>query len=275
MKITVVGSKGQLGSALQAALTGESLQLLDLPEYDMTVFPAARDVITAFRPDVVILAAAMTDVDGCERQPELAYRVNALGTRNVALACQVLNAPLLYVSTDYVFDGVGREPHWEYDAPNPQCVYARSKLAGEQIVRDLLSRFYITRTAWLYDRTHRNFVNTVRRLAAEREALRMVTNEEGSPTYAPDLAAAISQLIRIPAYGIYHFTNSGTCSRYEWARAIMALSGRPDYPIYPTDSYPRPAKVPAFVELRNLFGAALGITLRPWQEALAECLRDG
>ncbi len=275
MKITVVGHKGQLGEALHVALAGESLQLLDLPEYDITIYPECLRPIEEYSPDVVIHAAAMTDVDGCELKPELAFRVNALGTRNVALACQKTNATMLYLSTDYVFDGTTREPHWEYDRPNPQSVYARSKWAGEQIVRDLLSRFYIVRTAWLYDRTHRNFVNTVRRLSAERDHLKMVTNEEGSPTYAPDLAAAITKLIRHPAYGIYHFTNAGVCSRYQWARKILDLIGKKDYPLHPTDSYPRPARVPAYVELRNLFGAALGITLRPWEEALEECLGGG
>jgi len=275
MKITIVGHKGQLGEALQAVLASESLQLLDLPEYDITVYPDSLRPIEEYGPEVVIHAAAMTDVDGCEIKPEMAFRVNALGARNVALACQKMNAALLYVSTDYVFDGSSREPRWEYDRPNPQSVYARSKCAGEQVVRDLLQRFYIVRTAWLYDRTHRNFINTVRRLCAERDHLKMVTTEEGSPTYAPDLAAAIAKLIRHPAYGIYHFTNSGVCSRYQWARKILDLLGKKDYPLYPTDSYPRPAQVPAYVELKNCFGAALGITLRPWEEALEECLSGG
>jgi dTDP-4-dehydrorhamnose reductase len=274
MRITIVGHKGQLGEALQTALAGEELQLLDLPEYDMTAYPAATRVIEDYAPDMVLLPAAMTDVDGCETKPELAFRVNALGARNVALACQTRNTPLLLVSTDYVFGDNKREPRYEYDRPDPQCIYARSKLAGEQIIRDLLSRFYIVRTAWLYDRTHRNFVNTIKRLSSERDRLKMVTTEEGSPTYAPELAAAITKLIHTSAYGIYHFTNSGVCSRYQWARKIMDLLGRSDYDIEPTDSYPRPAQVPAFVELKNSFGAALGITLRPWEEALEECLRD-
>ena len=272
MRITIVGHKGQLGEALQTALAGEEFQLLDLPEYDMTAYPAATQIIEEWTPDVVLLPAAMTDVDGCETKPELAFRVNALGARNVALACQARHTPLLLVSTDYVFGDNKREPRYEYDRPDPQCIYARSKLAGEQIVRDLLSHFYIVRTAWLYDRTHRNFVNTIKRLSGERDRLKMVTTEEGSPTYAPDLAAAIARLIHTSAYGIYHFTNSGVCSRYQWARKIMDLLGRPDYAIEPTDSYPRPAQVPAFVELKNTFGAALGISLRPWEEALEECL---
>ena len=272
MKTTIVGSNGQLGGALQKALAGQELQLLDLPDYDMTVYPACLKPILAFAPDVVIHAAAMTDVDGCEREPEAAFRANALGTRNVALACQALDAPMVYVSTDYVFDGTAQTPRHEYDLPNPQSVYARSKLAGEVIVRDLLAKFYITRTAWLYDATHRNFVTTMRRLSDERPSLKVVTNEVGSPTYAWDLAEAIAKLIRFPAYGIYHFVNSGVCSRYDLARKALDLMGKEGYPLEPTDHYPRPAKVPPHVELANVMGAALGIVLRPWQTALEACL---
>ena len=272
MKITIVGHRGQLGEALQRALAGHALQGLDLPEYDITRYPACTHPILEYAPDVVIHAAAMTNVDGCEADPDLAFRVNALGTRNVALACQTLDVPMVYVSTDYVFSGDEGSPRYEYDLPNPQSVYARSKLAGERIVRDLLPQCYITRTAWLYDATHRNFVNTVRRLAQERPSLKMVTNEVGSPTCAKDLAEAIARLIRYPAYGVYHFVNSGVCSRFEFTRAILELSGRGDYPLEPIDHYPRPAKVPAHVELKNVMGAALGITFRPWREALQECL---
>ena len=176
------------------------------------------------------------------------------------------------MSTDYDFDGTDETPRYEYDRPNPQSVYARSKLAGEQIVRDLLDKFYIARTAWLYDATHRNFVTTMRRLADERLSLKVVTNEVGSPTYAKDLAEAIAKLIQIPAHGIYHFVNSGVCSRFELARATLDLIGKEDYPLEPTDHYPRPAEVPARVELANVMGAAIDITFRPWQDALKECL---
>ncbi|NLS75714.1 MAG: dTDP-4-dehydrorhamnose reductase [Chloroflexi bacterium] len=272
MKITIVGHKGQLGEALQGALAGHALQGLDLPEVDITRYPACAEPILGFAPDVVLHIAAMTNVDGCETDPDQAFRVNALGTRNVALACQALDVPMLYVSTDYVFRGDEGSPRYEYDLPNPQSAYARSKLAGEQIVRDLLRKHYITRTAWLYDGTHRNFVTTMRRLATERPSLKVVTNEVGSPTYAKDLAEAIAKLIRRPAYGIYHFANTGVCSRFEFTKAILELSGLADYPVEPVDHYPRPAKVPARVELKNVMGAALGIAFRPWREALEECL---
>jgi len=274
MRVAITGSAGQLGRALQATLHDQTLLLLDLPEHDLTAHEQTLGIITEFRPDVAIHAAAFTNVDLCEREPETAYRVNALATQNVALACQSCGAAMVYISTDYVFDGAQSEPYWEWDHPNPQSVYARSKWAGEQITQSLLTRFYIARTAWLYSRGGKNFVQSVLRLADEHSELSYVTDEVGSPTYAPDLAAALTQLIAHPLYGIYHFTNTGVCSRYEWAKAILELAGRPDYPIHPTQGYQRAAKVPARSELRNFCGATqLGITLRPWREALADYFR--
>lgn len=273
MRIVITGSAGQLGQALQEQLRGQDLLLLDLPDYDITDHQQVQEVIVPFGPDVVVHGAAFTDVDRCELQPEVAHRVNALGTQNVALACQRCGAAMVYISTDYVFDGTKEGAYWEWDQPNPQSVYAQSKLAGEYYTQALLSRFYIVRTAWLYSRGPRNFVSTVLRLAGERDELHFVTDEVGSPTYAPDLARAVGQLIAHPLYGIYHFTNAGVCSRFEWAKAILELSGRSDYPIFPTQGYERPAKVPAHSELRNFCGATqLGITLRPWRDALEDCL---
>jgi dTDP-4-dehydrorhamnose reductase len=270
MRIVITGSAGQLGRALQVTLHTEDLLLLDLPTHDLTDYAQTFRAVTDFQPNIVIHAAAFTNVDLCEQEPEVAYRVNALATQNVALACQSCSAVMLYISTDYVFDGTSSEPYWEWDRPNPQSIYARSKLAGEQITQMLLRQFYIVRTAWLYNRGGKNFITSVLRLADERAELHYVTDEVGSPTYAPDLAAAIAKLIQHPLYGIYHFTNAGVCSRYEWAKAILELAGRPDYPIFPMQGYKRAAKVPAHCELRNFAGAQLGITLRPWREALAD-----
>ena len=153
MRIVITGSAGQLGQALQAVLVGHDLLLIDLPDHDITNFGRMQEAIVSFHPQVVIHGAAMTDVDGCERQPEAAYRVNGLGTQNIALACQGCDAAMLYVSTDYVFDGTKEGPYWEWDRPNPQSVYGRSKLAGEYYPQALLQKFYIVRTAWLYSRT--------------------------------------------------------------------------------------------------------------------------
>lgn len=274
MRLAITGAWGQLGRSLQGALNGRDLFLIDLPEHDITDI-ATISAVASFEPDLVIHAAAMTDVDGCELDPDSAYNVNALGTQNVALACQRCDAPLLYVSTDYVFDGDKEEPYLEFDEPNPISVYGRSKLAGELFVRSLLNRFYIVRTAWLYSRGGDNFVNRVLQLAEERKDLSVVSSEVGSPTYAPDLAEAIVRLIEHPLYGIYHLVNEGSCSRYEFAHKILELAGKTSFPLYPAETFDRPAKVPANAVLRNFCAATqLAITLRPWEEALRAYFED-
>lgn len=275
MRLAITGAWGQLGRALQDALDGDELFLIDLPDHDVTdkgIIPSIAD----FEPDLVIHTAAMTDVDGCERNPDVAHKVNAVGTRNVTLACQRCHAPMLYMSTDYVFDGTREEPYLEYDEPNAINEYARSKLAGEEFVRDLLNRFYIVRTAWLYSHGGNNFVQKILELAEEQDELSVVSNEFGSPTYAPDLAEAIAQLIQHPLYGIYHLVNEGSCSRYEFAAQILELAGKNDFPLRPIQTYARPAKVPRRAVLRNFAAATqLGITLRPWEEALRAYFEEG
>jgi len=215
----------------------------------------------------------MTNVDGCERNPDAAYRINALGTQNVALACQRCDAAMVYVSTNEVFDGTKGEPYLEFDRPNPINAYGRSKLAGEFFTRTLLHRFYIVRTAWLYARGGSNFVTKMIHLADERGELRVVTDEISSPTYAPDLAEAIAKLIRTDHYGIYHFTNEGICSRYDFVIKILELSDRGHIPVHPitSDQYTRVSTPPPYAPIRNFCAAtALGIILRPWEEALRD-----
>lgn len=272
MRIAITGSKGQLGSALARVFAHEPLLLVDLPEHDITDLGAITSAIGDFRPDLIIHGAAMTNVDACEADPETAYRVNAIGTRNVAVAAQQAGVPMVYISTDYVFAGDREEPYWEFDDVAPLSAYGRSKWAGEQLVRQLVAKHYVVRTAWLYGDGPRNFVETVLRLARERGALTMVTDEVGSPTYAVDLAGALAQLVSRPAYGTYHMVNQGTCSRYEWAVEILRQAGMAHVPVQPSQNYQRLARVPKHVALRNLCGAALGIALRPWPEALAAYL---
>ncbi len=274
MRIAITGAQGQLGVALQHLLTAHELLLMDLPTHDI----AARAIIPTvvdFAPEVVINCAAYTNVDNCELNPEDAYRVNAIGVQNLALACQKCDAALVHVSTDYVFAGDQREPYWEFDQPRPISVYGASKLAGEWYAQTLLRKFYIARTAWLYSRTGKNFVKTVLRLAREKGELSMVTNEVGSPTYAPDLAAALVQLMQTGQYGIYHLTNSGHCSRYEFAAEILRQGEYEHVPLHPIDNYPRPARPPAYCVLRNFCAAEWGITLRSWQEGLAAYFGGG
>jgi dTDP-4-dehydrorhamnose reductase len=274
MRIFITGFSGQLGQALATALAGETLYGPDHRALDITDLAATKRAIADFAPDVVIHAAAMTHVDECALHPEQAYRVNALGTRNVALACQIVGATLAYISTNEVFNGFKTEPYWEYDLPDPINAYGRSKLAGEWFTQTLLRRFYIIRTAWLYSRSGANFLHKILHLADERGALQVVTDEVSSPTYAPDLAQAIAQLIRTECYGIYHLVNEGACSRFALARRALELTGRQHVTIRPISrfQYRRPSTPPAYTALRNFAGAELGIRLRPWEEALAEFL---
>jgi dTDP-4-dehydrorhamnose reductase len=272
LRIVITGHRGQLGTALQNALAGAELLGLDLPEHDITDPLSIAEAIVEFQPDVVIHGAAMTNVDLCEREPEIAYRVNALGTQNIAIACGRCGAAMVHISTNDIFDGKLGRPYYEWDSPSPQSVYARSKAAAEFYVRTLLNRFYIVRTSWLYAREGENFCTKIMRAADKYGQLRVVTDEVATPTYAPDLAEAISQLIRTGHFGIFHFANSGTCSRYEWARRLLELSGRGDIPVEPitADQWQRAAPPPLYAPIPNFVGAALGIILRPWEEALQD-----
>lgn len=274
MRILITGAKGQLGRALQRQFERESVWPADLPECDVTDRACVTQTITEFKPDVVIHAAAMTNVDGCARDPAAAYRANALGAHYVALACQQMGSAMVYISTNEVFDGKKAEPYWEFDATNPINTYARSKLAGENIIRDVLPRFYIVRTAWLYGQGGNHFVRKVIQRADELGRLRYVTDEIGSPTYAEDVAHGVCQLVQTGAFGVYHFVNEGIASRFDFAREILRLAGRGQVPVEPITlaEFPRPSTPPPYTPLRNFCGAALGITFRAWQDALAEYL---
>jgi dTDP-4-dehydrorhamnose reductase len=271
MRIAITGHNGQLGRQLRDVFASHEILLLDLPDSDITD-PGMSRAIAAWRPDLVVHAAAYTDVDGCEGNPEQAFLVNAVGTQNVALGAQQAGAALLYVSTNEVFDGRRRDLYREWDQVNPMSVYARSKAAGEQIVRDLLERLYIVRVAWLFGPGGVNFVTKILAAAERGGALRVSADEFGNPTYAPDAAAAIARLAASGHYGIYHLTNAGFCSRYEFAGEILRLAGRPNLPIAPILSaeWPRPSQPPLHAVLANTNAAALGIALRSWREALAE-----
>jgi len=276
MRLFITGIRGQLGRTLQAALTGHEVTGIDLPECDIAHRASIGAAIKDAAPDVVIHCAAMTDVDGCARDPLAAYRANGLGTQNVALACQTLGAPMLHISTNEVFDGAAGRPYTEFDALNPINAYARSKLAGEWYTRHLLTRFYIVRIAWLYALGGRNFTNPHRivQLADKHGRLRVVTDEVSSPTYAIDLAQAIAQLVASGQYGVYHFTNEGSCSRFDYVSEVLRLSGRSTVTVEPTTlaAFERDSTPPSFAPLANVAGAAIGIRLRPWQEAVAEFL---
>lgn len=273
MRLAITGAEGQLGRSLRQVFAHQEMLLLDLPQWDITS-EETISFLVRWAPDLVIHAAAMTDVDGCERDPDAAFSVNGQGAKKVARACQRCNATMVYVSTDYVFEGTKDEPYLESDEPNPINIYGASKLEGERHVQELLRHHYIVRTAWLYGPRGRNFVEKVLQLAEERPELHYVVTEVGSPTYTRDLAEGISRLLGHPRYGIYHLTNEGSCSRYEFVRAILDLGGRGELPLYPAESYPRLAKPPPHAVLANVRAAKLGIRLRPWQEALVAYFQE-
>ncbi|HVC35443.1 MAG TPA: dTDP-4-dehydrorhamnose reductase [Chloroflexota bacterium] len=279
MRIFVTGAAGQLGSELPRAFAGHDIIPGTRPGFDLTDERSVRAAIEQAQPALVVHAGAYTDVDGCERDPERAYQVNALGTRYIALAARAAGAALVAVSTDYVFDGTKGEPYLEWDDPHPLSVYGRSKLAGEREALSLHDRCYVVRTSWVYSPRGRNFVRTILRLASERPTLTVVDDERGGPTLAADLAEAIAKLVERPVYGSYHFSNAGSCSRYELARHTIALAGL-TAEVVPVSTaeylsrYPLPAQRPANSTLRNLAGAALGIELPPWEDALQRFLRS-
>ncbi len=274
MRVLVTGGHGQLGRALlRTAPAGMEVVALGSSKCDVTDPAAVRAIVAQLEPELIVHCAAWTDVDGCERHPERAWRVNALGTQHVATACAEAGAVLVYLSTNYVFDGERDEPYHEFDRPNPLSVYGASKLAGEEVVRALCPRHAIVRTAMLYDAHSRNFVTTVLRLAGEQARLRMVADQYGSPTFVDDLARALWQLVAQPAYGTFHLVNQGAVSWYEWAVAVLELLDLavPVDPI-PASAFRRAARPPRNGALTSLAAPALGIVMPDWRDALARCL---
>jgi len=273
-KVLLSGSGGQLGLELSELLPrrGHEVVAFSREELDVADFEAVRLALQEHSPDIVLNAAAYTNVDGCETEADLAYRVNALGPRNLAQLCYARGCDLLHVSTNYVFDGASERPYEPFDTPNPISAYGRTKLAGEEYVRQLTNRWYVVRSAGVYGRGH-NFVRTMLRLGVERDVLKVKVDEFISPTYAVDLAQGIAEVIEAGHYGLYHLTNAGSCSWYEFAKAIFELTGvGVEVVPVPSSEYPLPAARPA-----NGVLSALGSPeLRHWREALEDNLgREG
>lgn len=277
MKVAVTGAQGQLGSDLVKRLqaVGE-VTGLGREQWDITDERQCKDVMQRLRPDVVIHAAAYTAVDLAETDADRAYAVNAFGTRNVAAAAEDVKAKLCMISTDYVFDGTGTAPYREYDQTNPQSVYGQSKRAGEILAQTLSSRYFIVRTSWVYGKHGNNFVKTMLKLGREKDRLAVVHDQIGSPTYTVDLSGFLAELIQTERYGIYHASNSGSCSWYEFARAIFEESGI-SVQLEPctTEQFPRPAPRPKYSVMDHMAIRANGFTdLRHWREALKAFLAE-
>lgn len=276
-KVLITGSKGMLGTDLVAAFK-DSYDVIPCTrmDFDITDITGTIDFILNIKPDLVIHAAAFTDVDGCESEVSQAYRVNALGARNVAIACNRLNIPLVYISTDYVFNGNYSNMYKEDSPTNPINIYGKTKLAGENFIKDILSKYYIVRTSWLYGHNGKNFIKTVLRLAKEKKKLKMVADQTGCPTYTKDLAEAILKLVEKPTYGVFHITNSNYCTWFEFAKEIL-LRADIDKKIEPitTDELNRAADRPRYSMLDNFHWQLEGYEpLRNYHEALDEYLKD-
>jgi dTDP-4-dehydrorhamnose reductase len=270
VRVLLTGAGGQLGLELAEMLPrrGHELVALTRGEFDIADPDKVDRVVEAHLPELVVNAAAYTNVDGCEAETTLAYSVNATGPRNLAQACERRGCELLHVSTNYVFDGKGERPYEPFDPPNPISAYGRTKLAGEEYVERLSTRWYVVRSSGVYGQGH-NFVRTMLRAATQRDTLRVKDDEFVSPTYARDLAEGIVAILEAGRYGRYHLTNAGACSWYEFAREVFRLTGV-EIEVVPVSSseYPLPASRPA-----NGVLSALGSPeLRHWREALAAYL---
>ena len=268
----VTGANGQLGSELKLLLQDKAVYV-DRPELDITDKQAVDAFVAAHKFEAIINCAAYTAVDKAEGDEKVAELINVLGPKNLAET----GVPLIHISTDYVFDGTGCRPYGEDDVPNPQTVYGKTKLAGEQAVMAAAETAVIIRTAWLYSTFGNNFVKTMRKLGAERETLNVVFDQVGTPTYAADLAAAVVKVaaqLKAGMKEIYHFSNEGVCSWYDFALAVMAQSDLPCR-VLPIESkdYPTPAKRPFYSVLNKAkIKRDFGIEINNWAVSLAECV---
>jgi len=250
------------------------LILMDIPTFDLTKSSCEEQVASA-QSDLVIHAAAYTDVDGAEHQPDLAMAVNAQGTEWVARGAARAKARLIYISTDYVFDGLKKTPYLEFDMANPLNQYGKSKLEGERRALDLCPNSLVVRTSWLYGTHGKNFVNTMMRLAVEQPELRVVADQRGCPTNAADLAQALAQMLRVNMRGIVHATGTGDCTWYELASAIVSVMGRqnPIHPITTAEAGRRAAR-PGYSVLANRVLKQSGITLPHWRDSLVQFVKS-
>ncbi|MGF7049222.1 dTDP-4-dehydrorhamnose reductase [Paenibacillus sp. DS2015] len=283
MKALVTGATGQLGTDVVNILRSKGHDVLacDRNELDITDQTQCQDVVSQYRPDVVIHCAAYTAVDLAETDIDGAYKVNAVGTRNIAVAAESIGAKLIYISTDYVFDGTSKEPYQEYDNTNPQSIYGKSKRAGEVLVQSLSSKYFIVRTSWVYGIHGNNFVKTMLRLGQDKPSLRVVHDQKGSPTYTVDLANFLLELMQTEKYGVYHASNSGACTWYEFTQAIFEEARSLGINIIAqpepctTVEFPRPAHRPANSVMEHLSIRGNGFQdLRPWRAGLTDFLQQ-
>ncbi|MBQ9332834.1 MAG: dTDP-4-dehydrorhamnose reductase [Lachnospiraceae bacterium] len=276
-KIIVTGANGQLGRAVNIAYAGrDDVELVntDVAELDITDIDRVLKFVREIQPYAVINCAAHTNVDACETQVDLAYRINAIGPRNLAIATAETHSKLMHISTDYVFDGHGTRPYTEFDATGPQSVYGASKLAGEDQVRQFAERFYIVRTAWLYG-DGKNFARTMLRLSRDHEEIKVVNDQVGSPTSATELAGCVLSLLDTENYGLFHGTCEGDCSWADFATEVLRLAGSSTR-IVPISSeeYGAPANRPHYSILDNyMLRLTGGYRFADWHDAIEVYMR--
>ncbi|GIP28637.1 NAD(P)-dependent oxidoreductase [Paenibacillus sp. J23TS9] len=279
MKVLVTGANGQLGKDMVLLLLqkGHEVQACGRTELDITSQEQCMRMMAAFHLDVVIHCAAFTAVDAAEDDIDKAYQVNADGTRNIAVAAEKAGAKLVYISTDYVFDGQSMLPYREYDNTDPQGVYGKSKRAGELLAQTLSSRYFIVRTSWVYGMHGNNFVKTMLRLGQEKPLVQVVHDQKGSPTYTMDLAGFLLELIQTEKYGIYHASNRGECTWFEFAQAIFEEAQQVGLTIAAqlepctTAQFPRPAQRPANSVMDHVSIRTNGFhDLRHWRAGLKD-----
>jgi dTDP-4-dehydrorhamnose reductase len=275
MKVLIFGASGLLGQALMRERTGDELVGLSSPDVDIRDSAQVQQVVKSIRPEWIVLSAAYTDVDGCESHQDLAFAVNRDGAVNVAEAAKAAGAKLLFLSSDYVFDGKKTSPYETGDARNPQSVYGRTKAEAEERLLELLPEYCIVRTSWLFGAGGKCFPDTILKLAATRPALDVVNDQRGCPTYTVDLARAIFELCRKSATGIVHVTNSASCTWFDFAYAIVQAAGlatevRP----VTTQQMARPAPRPAYSVLSPASLQRWGIVMPAWQDALQRYLQE-
>lgn len=286
MKILVTGARGQLGSQIISILSSGSSELgkidniyssteivgTDIEELDITSLNDTRKFLNEFKPDIVINAAAYTNVDGCEINEDLAFKINSLGPKNLAITCEEIKSKLVHISTDYVFGGDSNTPYREYDLPSPINVYGKTKYLGEEYVMKNCNRYFIVRTAWLYGYNGKNFVKTIMKIAKEKGYLEVVDDQKGNPTNAEDLAYHILKIALTDNYGIYHCTGKGECSWYDFAYKIVDYLGI-NCKVVPikTDTSKRTAIRPVCSCLDNMMlRCTCGDEMRYWEKALLE-----
>jgi len=284
MKILITGSNGQLGSELEKILKIQESELgaisdifkssyvdcVDVKELDIKDKESVMTYVKNSKPNIIINCAAYTNVDGCENNKDDAFRVNAIGARNMAIAAEKVNSKLVHISTDYVFAGDGSKPYREFDIPNPQSIYGTSKYLGEQYVREFCSQYFIVRTSWLYGYVGKNFVKTIMKAGREKGSLKVVNDQIGNPTNAVDLAHHLLKIAATEEYGIYHCTGTGKCSWFEFARKIIEYAGiKATISPCTTEDCIRSAKRPAYSVLDNMMlRCTVGDEMRLWQDAL-------